>query len=150
MSTLLSHLLRDNAGTMIIETAIVAPVLAVMAIGVVEVGTMVSKQQELQSGANEAEAIILAASAGSGVDSAKLKNMLSASTGVSAENISLVDKYRCGNDSVFVSSASSCPAGQRAYQFVQATFSGSYTPVWAQFGFAQPFTYTVTRTVQVG
>ena len=54
---------RDRRGTMAIETTIVAPVLALMAIGSFEVGSMVSRQQELQSAASEAESIILAASA---------------------------------------------------------------------------------------
>jgi Flp pilus assembly protein TadG len=59
----LLSLRRDARGTMAIETAIVAPVLALMAIGSFEVGSMVSRQQELQSAASEAESIILAASA---------------------------------------------------------------------------------------
>lgn len=149
MIRLATALMRCSKGTMVIETAFVAPVLAIMAVGTFEMGTMIQKQQELQSAASEAEAIILAAAAGSGVTSTKLKSMLSTSTGIPQDKIILAAKYRCGNTSTLVNS-NSCPSGQRAYEFVQTTFKGNYTPTWTKFGLGNAFEYTVTRTVQVG
>jgi Flp pilus assembly protein TadG len=137
-------------GTAVVETALVAPVLAMMAVGIFEAGTIVQKQQELQSAANESEAIILAAAAGSGVTSTKLKELLVASTGLSASKISLAAKWRCNNSPTLVDSAASCSSGQRAYEFVQATFTSSYTPTWASFGLGGAFNYSVVRTIQVG
>ena len=61
-----TRLLRCARGAFAIETALVAPLLALMSIGTFEVGTMVSRQQELQSAASEAESIILAAAGGTG------------------------------------------------------------------------------------
>lgn len=145
----LASLLRCTRGTAVIETAFVAPILAVMAVGTFEMGTMVQKQQELQSAASEAEAIILASAAGSGVTSTKLKSMLSNSTGIPLDKIILAAKYRCSNNATLVDS-NTCPPGQRAYEFVQTTFKGSYTPTWTKFGLGNRFEYTVTRTVQVG
>ena len=55
-------LLRDARGSMAIETAIVAPVLAMLSVGGFEVSAMVARQTELQSAASEAEGIALAAS----------------------------------------------------------------------------------------
>ncbi|MCT2558663.1 pilus assembly protein [Tsuneonella sp. YG55] len=150
MRRALGQALACTRGTAVIETALIAPVLAVMAVGTFEAGTMVQKQQELQSAASEAEAIILAAAAGSGVDSTKLKEMLATSTGLPRDNITLAAKFRCNNSDGFVNSASSCGSGQRAYQFVQATFKAQYTPTWTKFGLGSAFTYTVTRTIQVG
>ena len=141
---------RCTRGTAVIETALVAPVLALMVVGIFETGTMVQKQQELQSAANESEAIILASSAGSGVTSTQLKSMLVASTGLPAANIQLAAKWRCNNAATMVSDPASCTSGQRAYQFVQATFTSRYTPTWTKFGLGGAFDYSVVRTVQVG
>jgi Flp pilus assembly protein TadG len=146
---LIGALIRCARGTAVIETAFVAPILAIMAVGTFEMGTMVQKQQELQSAASEAEAIILAAAAGSGVTSTKLKSMLSTSTGIPQDKIILAPKYRCGNTATLVDS-NTCPSGQRAYEFVQTTFKANYTPTWTKFGLGSAFEYTVTRTVQVG
>lgn len=143
-------LARCTRGTAVVETALVAPVLAMMTVGIFEAGTMVQRQQELQSAANESEAIILAAAAGSGVTSTKLKQLLVASTGLPAANINLEAKWRCNNSPTLVSNASSCTSGQRAYEFVQATFTSSYTPTWASFGLGGAFNYSVVRTIQVG
>lgn len=150
MIALARLLARCARGTAVVETALVAPVLAMMAVGIFEAGTMVQKQQELQSAANESEAIILAAAAGTGVTSTKLKDMLVASTGLPAANITLAAKWRCNNATTLVDSAASCSSGQRAYEFVQATFTSSYTPTWASFGLGSAFNYSVVRTIQVG
>ncbi|MXO74080.1 pilus assembly protein [Altererythrobacter aerius] len=133
-----------------IETALVAPVLAMMAVGAFEMGTMVQKQQELQSAASEAEAIVLAAAAGDGVSSTKLKELLATSTGIAPADIVLEAKWRCGNASTFVDSSTACSSGQQVYAFVQTTFKGRYTPTWTSFGLGTPFNYNVVRTVQVG
>ncbi|ANY20685.1 TadE-like protein [Tsuneonella dongtanensis] len=146
---LLKMLARCSRGTAVIETAFVAPILAVMAVGIFEMGTMVQKQQELQSAASEAEAIILAAAAGTGVTSTKLKSMLSTSTGIPLDKITLDARYRCGNNTN-LRTDNACPTGQRAYEFVQATFRATYTPTWTEFGFGNSFNYVVVRTIQVG
>jgi Flp pilus assembly protein TadG len=53
----LLKLLRDAVGTMAIETALIAPLLAMMALGVFEVSRIVSREQQLQSAANERTAL---------------------------------------------------------------------------------------------
>ncbi|TCJ32288.1 TadE family protein [Parafrankia sp. BMG5.11] len=146
----IENLIDCTKGTSVIETALVLPVLATLALGTFEVGTMVQKQQELQSAASEAEAIVMAAAAGPGVDSTKMKDMLANSTGFPKTDITLSAKYRCNNSDVLVDNASSCASGQRAYQFVQATFKAKYQPMWTNFGLGSAFDYVVTRTVQVG
>ncbi len=146
----LRNLVSCDRGTAVIETAFLTPVLAMMAVGTFEAGTMVQKQQELQSAASEAEAIILAAAAGSGVDSTSLKDMLATSTGLPKQDIVLAAKYRCNNSETLVDSPASCGSGQRAYEFVEATFTAQYTPTWVGFGIGSAFTYSVKRTIQVG
>ena len=61
MRNFFRHLKRDQQGTMVIETAIVAPVLVLMALGAFQVSQLVARQLELESAATEAAAIALAA-----------------------------------------------------------------------------------------
>ena len=56
----LALLVRDDRGSMAIETAFVAPVLLLLSLGGFEVSQMVAGQTELQSAAAEAAAVVRA------------------------------------------------------------------------------------------
>jgi Flp pilus assembly protein TadG len=144
----LIHLLRDASGTMAIETAIVAPVLAMMAIGVFEVGTLVSRQQELQSSASEAEGIILAAAAGASTDSAKIEEIIEHSLNLGPDQVTLEERFRCDAAETMTDDETTCDAEKPVYRYVLLQVTDTYTPVWTWFG-SKPHTYNVERTVQV-
>ena len=55
-------LVRDGRGSMAIETALIAPALAALALGAFDASMLVAREQHLQSAANEASEIVLAAS----------------------------------------------------------------------------------------
>lgn len=143
--------LGDQRGTMAIETALIAPLLALMALGVFEVTMIVSREQQLQSAANEASEIILAAAGGSGINSTDLETIIETSLGVG--NVTIVDRYRCGTATALTSSiptpSSGCPASTQVYSYVQLTMTDTYVPMWTKFGVAEAIHYTVVRTVQV-
>jgi len=144
--------LRDTRGSMAIETAIVAPVLAIMAFGAFDASRMLSRQQQLQSAANEATEIILAASTGTGVSSTDLEAILEGSLGLSANQLTIAPRYRCDDRDVLVAtkpSASDCGTTNPIYTYVQLRLTETYTPVWTQFGLGSPINYNVLRTVQV-
>lgn len=140
---------RDQRGTAAIETVLVAPLLALMAIGTFEVGTMVSRQQELQSSASEAESIIMAAASGTGTDSNTMRSVIEDSLGLSDSNVTLQQRFRCNLASTLTSDASTCNASQPIFQYVLLHVTDTYAPVWTNYGIGQPFTYTVNRTIQV-
>ncbi|MXP42322.1 pilus assembly protein [Altererythrobacter soli] len=142
------QLLRDVCGTMAIETAVVAPVLAVMAIGVFEVGTLVSRQQELQSSASEAEGIILAAAAGAGTDSAKIEQVIEHSLNLDPDQVSLEQRFRCDTAETMTDDSTTCDTERPIYRYVVLHVTDTYAPVWTWFGM-EPHTYDVERTVQV-
>lgn len=145
------RLLREQAGTMAIETVLVAPVLALMALGVFQVGMLVSRQQELQSGASEAESIVLAAANGPGTDSTTIQNIVANSLHLKPSQVTLQQRYRCDNATTLVSDAASCPTGtSETYRYILLTLTDTYTPLWAQYGVGSPFQYNVSRTIQVG
>ena len=145
----IAHLLRDERGAMAIETVVVAPVLLLMALGTFEVGSMVSRQQELQSAAAEAEGIILAAATGSGTDSAVIESVIETSLGLSSDQVTLEQRFRCNTATELSSSGASCSTDEPIYQYVLLAVTDDYTPVWSRFGVGSPISYNVRRTIQV-
>ena len=144
----LPALLRNTCGTMAIETALIAPLLATMSLGVFEVSNIISREQQLQSAASEASEIILAAAGGSGVSSTDLKSIIVASLNLQDNQLTITPKYRCGIDTTLVSVIPTC-TGQQIYSYVELTMTDTYTPVWTHFGVGSPVNYKIVRTVQV-
>lgn len=148
----LVSLARSARGAMAVETAIVAPVLATMALGTFDVSSLVSKQEDLQSAASEATQIILAAANGSGVSSSDLQtiltNSLHSSANLANATVQLTQLYRCDADATTVTDASSCDSTKPIYQYVQLEIQDSYTPLWTNFGVGHTINYDVVRTVQ--
>jgi Flp pilus assembly protein TadG len=145
--------LRDQRGSMAIETALIAPLLALMALGVFEVTMIVSREQQLQSASNEASEIILAAAGGSGINSDDLEVIIETSLGLASNKVNIDDRYRCGTATTLTATmptpSTGCAASNQIYSYVQLTVTDTYTPMWTQFGVAAPINYTVVRTVQV-
>ncbi len=140
------RLIRDERGTMVIETAIVTPVLVLLSLGAYQVSMMVSKQSELDSAAAEGAAIALASPP---VDSAKrttLHDILVASTGLPSGNVTVTAAYRCNAAASYVTSA--CSSGQVQATYVKIYMTTTYTPSWTHWGIGTPVTYRVTRYVQ--
>ena len=144
-------LLSCATGAMAVETAIVAPVLALMSIGTFEVGTIVLRQQELQSAASEAESIILAA-AGSEPSSATIEQVIEQSMGLKPDQVVLRKRFRCGSTvGEPVADATGCDLDDGPiYKYVLLELSDSYTPVWANFGVGSAFNYNIARTILLG
>jgi Flp pilus assembly protein TadG len=144
--------MRDDRGSMAIETALITPLLALMALGVFEVSMIVAREQRLQSAANESSEIILAAAGGSGINSGDLTSIIETSLGLPGK-VTIVDRYRCGTATTLSASmptpSNGCAASNQIYSYVQLTVTDTYTPMWTKFGVAAPINYTVVRTVQV-
>lgn len=145
----LKGLLRDQGGAMAVETALVAPVLAMMALGTFEVGSLVSRQQELQSAASEAEGIILAAAGGDGADSGQVEDVIESSLGLADDKVTLAQRFRCNTATSLLTSPASCSTEEPIYQYVQVQITDTYTPVWTRFGVGSAINYDITRTIQV-
>lgn len=136
---------------MAIESVVVAPVLILMALGTFQLGTLVSRQQELQSGASDVTAIILAAarSQSGGVSSNDIKAVVKASLRLNDDQVTLLQRYRCGTDTTLTDDANSCAAGVQRYDYVVLQLTDTVTPTWAKYGMGSPFTFTVNRTIQI-
>jgi Flp pilus assembly protein TadG len=144
----LDRLARDERGTMMIETAIVAPLLILMSLGSFQVSQVVARQSELQAAMAEASAITLSAPPETAADRDILKNIIVASTGLDASKVVLSEKFRCGTNSAYVASAGEC-ATETVSTFILIELDDTYTPAWTNWGFGEPLIFNVDRYVMV-
>ena len=143
----LARLCRDERGTMVIETAIVTPVLVLMSLGAFQVSTVVARQSELDSAAAEGAAIALASPPNTTAKLATLQQVIVASTGLATNKVTVTAAYRCNSSAAYVTASTSCTSGVIS-NFVKIYITDTYTPRWVQFGIGSPITYRVTRYVE--
>ncbi len=152
ITSILSRLRSDEAGAMIIETAIVAPVLVLISLGAFQISGMVARQTELESAAGEAAAIALAAQPDTAAKRTTLQEVIQASSNLPAattsgtRGVEVTEVFRCGISTSFVTSATSCTSGQMS-RYVRIALVDTYSPTWTRFGVGSAITYRVTRNV---
>jgi hypothetical protein len=144
----LGALLHDKRGTMAIETALVAPMLLTLCLGAFDVSMLVAREQELQSAANEASEIILAAAGGSGIESDDLETILQTSLNLEDDQLILEPEYRCGTGAS-VAAPPTCAAGEPMYQYVKLTVTDTYSPLWTTFGVGDDVNFNIVRRAQM-
>lgn len=146
----LARLRCDQNGSMLIETAFVAPILLILALGGFEVSSMVARQSELQSAAAEAAAVVRAVIPETREQMDTVEGVVESSTGLAAEQVTVVPIYRCGTAADYTTIVDSCGSGVTQYKFIQLDITDTYTPVWTNFGVGTGVDYYVSRTVQIG
>ncbi len=147
---LLSNLRQDRDGAMIIETALVAPVLVLMSLGAFQVSGVIARQAELQSAAGEAAAIALAVPPDTIAKRAVLKNVVLASTGLPASKVAVSVVYRCDAQTTFTANLQNCDSATVVSSFVRIRLVDTYTPAWTSFGVGSPINYDVINYVMIG
>lgn len=149
MTRLFQRLTRDRSGSFAIETAFVLPILILMTIGIFEVGTMIARQHELQSAANESEIIIFATNQGAETNIADIRNILRQSVNLTGNDIQITQSYRCNADAALVASPTLCPDDEPMSSYINLDITDTYRPVWTYMGVGRPIRFSVQRRVQV-
>lgn len=144
-----SRLLRDARGTMAVETAVVAPVMILLAIGSFQVSSMVARKTELQGAAAEAAAIALASPPESSEDLAPVKAVLMESTGLGENEVTLTMAYRCDEEETRRASSAGCNPDRPVWTYMLVSLQDTYSPLWTRLGVGGPITLSVDRAVQV-
>lgn len=134
---------------MTIETAIVAPVLIMMSVGIFEVGTVVARQHELQSAANESEIIAVATNRGAEANIDQVKAILRTSLGLAEDDVALSRSFRCGTVEQHVTTSDACSDDDVVSTYLNIEIQESYTPTWTAFGIGKPIEFSVQRRVQI-
>lgn len=148
MRKLLSFL-RDNRGSVVVETALVAPVLALMSIGAFQVSQAVARQHELQTGADDAASLALAGWQQDTGDIAAVKTVIRRTLALDASQVTVVRKFRCGADTALVDDRATCTTGSIVTSYIQIQLTDTYRPIWAGFGVGSNINYRVRRLVVV-
>lgn len=143
-------LLRDARGSMAIETAFVVPILVMLSVGAFEASSMIARQTELQTAADEAAQIALVSPPNEAAEQTKLVEVIQASTGLTTQQVSVARKYRCSTDEALVDDATTCDEDEPVTGYVQIDMTDSYEPIWTEIGIGSGIDYNVTRTVLVG
>ena len=141
-----AQLCRDQRGTMVIETAIVAPVLVLMSLGAYQVSALVARQSELDGAAAEGAAIAIASPPNTDAKRTTLQQVVTASAGGTAA-VTVSAAYRCNSSAAYVTASSSCTSGVIS-NFVKIYITDTYTPTWVQYGIGSNITYRTTRYVE--
>lgn len=146
---ILGALFRDKRGSMAIETALVAPLLLTLTLGAFDVSMLVAREQQLQSAANEASEIVLAAAGGSGIESDDLEDILESSLNLEDGQLTLAPEYRCGTSTTVSTTAPTCASGEPTYAYVKLTVTDTYSPLWTSFGVGDDVDFNIVRWAQV-
>nr|WP_282098343.1 TadE/TadG family type IV pilus assembly protein [Qipengyuania polymorpha] len=132
-----------------VETAIVLPVLVMMALGGYEASQIISRENELQIAVAEAAAVVLASIPEDQDDLDEIELIIEASTGLPEGKVRLLKKYRCDATAALVDSTSSCATGAVISEFIHLNVWDEYTPVWTSFGIGEKVTYDIRRRIQI-
>lgn len=149
---LLAQLCRDSRGTMVIETAIVTPVLVLMSLGAFQVSSLVARQSELDSAAAEGAAIAIASPPNTAAKLDTLRQVIAtsltpAAPAVNYVNVTVEAAYRCNSSTAYVTTSSSCTSGVIS-NYVKIYITDTYTPTWVHYGIGSTINYRVTRYVE--
>lgn len=149
MRRLFKHIANDQRGSFAIETAFVAPALIMMTLGIFEVGTIIARQHELQSAANEIEIIIVSTNQGAETNTATVKSIIQESVNLASNEVTLTPAFRCDIDTTLVASKSACEEDEPISSYINVSLTDQYVPKWTYMGIGKPITFSVNRRVQL-
>ena len=152
MMRMFKQLCSDQRGTMVIETAIVAPVLVLMSLGAFQVSSLVARQSELDSAAAEGGAIAIASPPNTDAKRTTLQQVIAtsltpAAPAVNNVTVTVTGAYRCNSATAYVTASTSCTSGVIS-NFVKIYITDTYTPAWVEYGIGSNITYRTTRYVE--
>lgn len=125
------QLASNERGTSFVELAIAAPVLAIMIVGISDLGYGFSKRYFLQQAANRT--MELARQGTSGADYTHLIPEAAAAANVPETNVTLTQWLECsGTTKAF---NSSCDPGQTVARFVRVNIWSSFKPMFPTGGY---------------
>lgn len=145
----LARLRRDEQGSVVVETAIVLPVLALMALGGYEASQLIAREAELQSAIAEGADIVLATIPEDQDDLDAIELIIEASAGLPEGGVNLQQKFRCDATAALVDDISSCASDAVISEFIHLNVWDDYEPVWTSFGIGSTVRYSLRRRIQI-
>jgi Flp pilus assembly protein TadG len=149
MLDLWRKLKSDERGAVLVETAVIAPVLLIMSIGAYDVSRGVARQTELQEVAAEFAAIAMARESVGQAELDQMKQIAVAAAGVEDSAIDVAEYVKCGIAPELYVATYSCPGDEEQSRILTISIDATYVPTWTSFGVGEPINLTVTRSVQI-
>ena len=122
----LHTLARDNKGAAIVELALVAPMIATMVIGVVDLSNAFGRKLKCEQAAQRAIEKIMNTSADDTVE-ASLQKEAADQAGVALSNVTVEYRLECNGSKTL---ASSCNTGETSSQWILVTVKDTYKPLF--------------------
>jgi Flp pilus assembly pilin Flp len=149
MRNLFLFLKRDQRGAVLVEMAMITPVLATMMVGAFDVSRAVARQTELQEVAAEFSAVAMATTLTQ--DSLQsLREIAAQSAGIETDKVAIQANTRCGTDPEFLEAGEDCNDDEEEADFLTISIEDQYVPIWTQFGIGGAIDLSVTRSAQIG
>jgi Flp pilus assembly pilin Flp len=141
MPGILQHLRRDQRGTAVIELALVAPVLALLIMGAVDVGGAFSRRLALEQGAQRAVEKVMQTTQLANVQDT-IADEVALQANVDPEQVTVTFPRYCddqlmpdeGRDEDGFALGDPCEDGETEAHYIMVDVTDEYEPVFAVFG----------------
>lgn len=128
MKRLFKRLSGDNRGVAVVELAFVAPVLAVMVVGVVDISNSFSRKLKLEQAAQRSLEMVMHTTGDTTAESA-IESEVMDEAGVDADQVLVERLLEC--DGVAVEDISlNCDAGETEARYFRVTIEDTYEPMF--------------------
>ena len=146
MSRLHRNPLRDERGAAVIELALVAPILALMTIGINDVSQAFNRRLTLEQAAQRAIEKVMQTT-GDTTPEETIKTEAAAQGDVDEDDVTVSYRLECDGEEV-ADFDTECEEGQSESRWLQVTVSGTYEPMFPThyFGDSDDKLYHMTAT----
>jgi Flp pilus assembly pilin Flp len=128
MKMLKANPLRDNRGAAVIELALVAPLLAFMTIGIIDISQAFSRRLALEQAAQRAIEKVMQTT-GNTTPEETIKEEAAAQADVSEDDVSVSYRLEC-NGEVEDDFDTECDSGELEARWLMVTVNGTYEPMF--------------------
>jgi len=146
MSGLMRNPLRDDRGAAVIELALIAPLLALMTIGIIDVSQAFGRKLTLEQAAQRAIEKVMQTT-GDTTPEETIKEEAAAQGDVSKDDVTVTYRMEC-NGVVQEDFDTECAPGESEARWLMVTVAGSYEPMFPAhyFGNDSDKVYHMTAT----
>ncbi len=128
MKKLFSRLARDNRGVAVIELAFVAPVLALMVVGVVDMSNGMGQKLKLEQAAQRSLEMVMHTTGDTTADAAIVSEVMD-EAGVEASQVEVRRRLECNGVDV-ADITQNCPDGEIEARYFVVSIDDTYEPMF--------------------
>lgn len=149
MSILSRNPVRDDRGAAVIELALIAPFLALLTIGIIDISQAFGRKLTLEQAAQRAVEKVMQTTGDTTVE-ATIKEEAAAQGDIDPDDVTVAYRLEC-NGTVEADFATECDEGEVESRYLMVTVAGSYTPMFPShfFGDEGDGIYHMTATAGV-